>query len=207
MKLMEMRECAAETPAHFIKVMPDVPFSEDDIIVEFVPKSKMVQRYLALREICCPMRVWNDGKEKQLATEVRGNAIIGKTKSAVIVRIDYRLPESVLRTVMFHEYMHIFCAKTEVDGEHFIDVYGTGLTFDDDDIIDFGYRFRSEFVAQYYALKHTESRKPPFAAVQDFIFDCMVDVEVGNTGAGSNFAQTCARLMTCADFDDILVRL
>jgi hypothetical protein len=108
---------------------------------------------------------------------------------------------------MFHEYMHIFCAETEVDGEHFIDVYGTGLTFDDDDVIDFGYRFWSEFVAQYYALKHTESRKPPFAAVQDFIFDCMVDVEVGNTGAGPNYAQACARLMTCADFDDILVRL
>jgi hypothetical protein len=71
------------------------------------------------------MRAWNDGKEKHLSAEVGGNAIIGKTKSAVIVRIDYRLPESVLRTVMFHEYMHIFCAKMEVDGEHFIDVYGT----------------------------------------------------------------------------------
>jgi hypothetical protein len=42
MKLMEMRECTAETLAHFIKVMPDAPFSDDDIIGEFVPKSKMV---------------------------------------------------------------------------------------------------------------------------------------------------------------------
>ncbi len=32
----DVKACAAETLAHFIEVMPDVPFEQDDIIIEFV---------------------------------------------------------------------------------------------------------------------------------------------------------------------------
>jgi hypothetical protein len=35
-----------------------------------------------------------------------------------------------LKEVIFHELTHIFCAKTEMDGEHFIDIYDDGATFD-----------------------------------------------------------------------------
>jgi hypothetical protein len=204
MKVTEMRAIAQSTLADFIQVMPDVSFGANDIIVEFVQKNKLVERFKVLCEICCPRRILNESQEAELATGVRANAIIGEERSAVIVRIDYKLPEQGLQTVMFHEFMHIYCAKTEVDGEHFIDIFGNGLTIDDDDTVDAGYHLWSEFVAQYFALIHTEDSKPMYRMAQELIFDYICEVVGGNNLAKSSLAQTYARLMNCSDFEKVL---
>jgi hypothetical protein len=203
MKVTEMQGIAQETFADFIRVMPDVPFGTDDIIIEFVPKSKLVERFKALCGICCPRRILNESQEAELAAGVRGNAIIGEEKSAVIIRVDYKLPEQALRIVMFHEFMHIYCAKTEVDGEHFIDIYGNGLTIDDDDYVDAGYHLWSEFIAQYYALLHTGTKSHSFDMAQGLIFDYISKVVSGNLSAKDCLAQTYAYLITCSDFEEV----
>ncbi|GHU59685.1 hypothetical protein AGMMS49975_27520 [Clostridia bacterium] len=138
---------------------------------------------------------------------MRGNAIIGADKSAVIIRVDYKLPEEALREVMLHEFTHIFCAKNEVDGEHFIDIYGNGLTIDDDDYVDAGYHLWSEFIAQHYALIHCETAKPSFERAHDFIFDNICKVVAGTASAKDCLAQTYAHLYNCSDFEEILSRI
>ena len=53
------------------------------------------------------------------------NAIIGREKSAVLVRVNSKNCEQEWRQIIFHELMHIFRAKSEMDEEHFIDIYGS----------------------------------------------------------------------------------
>ncbi|GHV42743.1 hypothetical protein FACS189490_12360 [Clostridia bacterium] len=207
MKIAEMKTVAQETLADFIRVMPDVPFTMNDIIIEFAQKGKLVERFAALCAVCCPRRVLNEAQQQNLSETVRGNAIIGEDKSAVIFRVDYKLPEEALREVMLHEFMHIFCAKNEVDGEHFIDIYGNGLTIDDDDYADAGYHLWSEFIAQHYAMVHCETMEPSFEMAQGFIFDYICEVVVGKVSAKDNLAQVFARLLNCSDFEEVLARI
>ena len=44
MTITEMQSCAAETLSYFMMTMPDVPFTEDDIVIEFTKKNNMAER-------------------------------------------------------------------------------------------------------------------------------------------------------------------
>jgi len=121
MKLNEMHACVAETLAYFIASMQDVPFSPEDIVIEFVKKANMAKR---ARELCALYvldKIINDTQAQQFVTSIAANALIGREKSAVIAKADYKLNKQELRMILFHELTHIYCAKLEMDdGEHFV---------------------------------------------------------------------------------------
>ena len=127
MTLNEMQACAAETLTYFIQTMPDVPFTEDDIVIEFAKKDDMANRAKALCAIYKPDKVINESQARQLNNSIAANALTGRDKSAVIVRINPKNKERDWREILFHEFMHIFCAKLEMDGEHFGSVYKVAI--------------------------------------------------------------------------------
>ena len=146
--------CAKETLARFIRVMPDVPFSADDIHFEFVTKDTIYERFKALCAELSPRRKVPEKHRRDLEEDLSGVAIIGKSKSAVLLRVDCELPEAEFISTIAHELAHIYCAKKEIDGDHFIDVYGTGCLIgdiEDTDGISIGYTAWSETIANYIA--------------------------------------------------------
>ncbi len=128
MTLSEMKTIAAETLAHFIRTMPDVPFAGDDVIIEFAYKGKMAERARIFCEKYVPDKIINEPQAKDLESKVDANALIGRFKSAIVARIDRQKDADSWKFIIFHELMHIYCSKLEMDGEHFIDIYGSGTT-------------------------------------------------------------------------------
>jgi len=161
--------------------MPDAPFTADDIVIEFVPRKQMAERAAALCEQYVPDRHINESQAKQLVNTIAGNALIGREKSVVIAFIDYKASRRWIREMMFHEFTHIYCAKMEMDGEHFIDIYGSGTTPENPDMTSAertydgflvsGHYVWSEFMAQYYALLHTAQRG--YRIVKGKCFQCV----------------------------------
>jgi hypothetical protein len=177
MTLQEMKTCAAKTLTFFMQTMPDVPFAEDGIIIEFAKRKDMANQAKALCARYIPDKKINETQAWELNNTIAANALTGKTKSAVIARIDYKKTKKDWRMVFFHEFMHIYCAKTEMDGEHFIDVYGSGHTPDEepenkiyDGTINAGYVVWSEFIAQYYALIKISGDTYDFPDVMDYVY-------------------------------------
>ena len=215
MTLYEMKTCAAETLSHFMRTMPNVPFVENDIIIEFVTQDKIVEKYMELQSKYAPEHIINDSQIQDLANNVFANALIGRKKSAVVVCIDPTLTKADMRRNLFHEYMHIFCAKTEIDGEHFIDIYGTGATketksFDAnyDGYISAGYKLWSEFIANYYAIKHTDNRIYTFKEAQPSIEMICNEVTNENLIESKNaFAYPCSYMFNCIDIDLVITKL
>lgn len=191
MKLAEMKSVAAYTLAYFLEVMPDVPFTTDDIVIEFAPASKMAERARALCHTFSPEKTINECQAEELNTTITANALVGKEKSAIIARTDYRLSKQEWRAIFFHELMHIFCAKLEMDGEHFIDVFGSSTTPEKpnmtpaettyDGFLVAGHIIWSEFIAQYYTLLYTETRHPKVAQVSEYINEMLYAVERTDT--------------------------
>jgi hypothetical protein len=218
MTVKEMQACADETLDYFLEVMPDAPFGVEDIIVEFVPKSKMAERAKALCALYVPDKIINDSQAEQFENSIAGNALIGKEKSAVIMRLNYRTDYQQLRTLLFHEFTHIYCAKTEMDGKHFIDIYGSGTTPENpnmtpeeaayDGQLVMGHHVWSEFIAQYYALIHTVDGVYSFDNVADFTIHFLSEVtQDARELSMDSFAQVCAHLLSCCDADEILENL
>ena len=176
MTLNEMKDCAAETLSFFIQVMPEVPFTADDIIIEFAQKKDMADRAKALCKKYCPEKIINESQFRQLTESIAANALIGRVKSAVIVRINYKIDRHNWRKIFFHEFAHIYCTKLEMDCTHFIDIYGSGHTPDInpeneiyDGYLNAGYVVWSEFIAQYYTLKMVEINPYNSSDVKDYV--------------------------------------
>ena len=131
MTLKEMRSCAAETLYYFLEVMPYPPFTADDIVFEFAPKNKMAER---AKELCAkyvPEKIINESQVVQLNKSIAANALMGREKSAVIVRINYKDDYHNLKQLLFHELAHIYCGKLEMpESKHFIEVYGSGTSLE-----------------------------------------------------------------------------
>lgn len=215
MTVKEMKACAAETLSYFMQTMPDVPFTEDDIKFKFVHQKDMAECVKALCSECCPNKIINESQERQLAEDIAANAIIGREKSAVAVCINHKSDAQNWRRIFFHELTHIYCGKTEMDDEHFIDVYGSGRTPDEnpedkvyDGYVNAGYFIWSEFIAEYYALTKAENEKHTFAVVMDYIFSLLDEVNTSNqTNSKAPFAMACVYLLTCGDAEEILLKL
>ena len=210
--LDEVQRCANDTLFYFLETMPDVPFTHSEIIIEYVKKKGMARRARELCAIYVPDKIINESQAKQLNTSIAANALIGKEKSAVLVCSDYRATDEEWRMLFFHEFMHIFCAKTEMVGDHFIDIYGSGTTPDvdpDNKIYDgyitAGYKVWSEFIAQYYALSKACNDSYDFPDVADFVNELLSEVSVAtNELSSSSFAMACSYLLTCDDVGEIL---
>jgi hypothetical protein len=212
MKLTEMKAVAADTLTYFLEVMPEPPFVADDIIIEFASKSNLVKCVRSFCKQYAPDKTFNESQVEELENSVDANAFIGREKSAVIVRINYNLDEQSLRSEVFHELAHIFCAKREIDGDHFIDIYGSGTTPERPDM-DFmeraydgylvaGHQVWSEFIAQYYALKYTEETHPSTEQAEGYINHWLTSVGTnGVKGDKYALAFACARWLTCYDGD------
>lgn len=209
MTLKKMQACAAETLSYFMHTMPDVPFTEDDTIIEFVPKKDMVKRAKSLCAEYVPDKVLNESQVRQLANSITANALVGKEKSAVIVRIDYKQDKRDWKWILFHEFIHIFCAKSEMDGEHFIEIYGSGTTPEIPDmtheektydgLLVAGYFVWSEFIAQYYALTKAAPIKS-VADVSDYVNHLLGEVNlVSDEDSRASFAMACSTLLACRD--------
>jgi hypothetical protein len=209
MTITAMQTCAADTLQLFIKTMPDCPFIADDIVIEFAPKAKMAERTHALCEKYVPDKNINDSQASHLVTDTAGNALVGRDKSAVIFCSRIKMSVQEMRCTAFHEFTHIYCAKLEMDGEHFIDIYGSGTTperemtsteMQYDDVLVAGYFVWSEFIAQYYALKHTEQLRPTVKQMSHYIDSLIAEVgHTDNVGEKYAMAFACARLLTCTD--------
>ena len=207
-----MRTCTAETLSNFVQVMPEAPFSEDGIVFTFAKKSEMTNRALELCAQHCPERIFTESQLNQLGESIAANALIGREKSVVLIRIDSKIGKKDFRRIIAHELMHIFCAKLEMDGEHFIDIYGTGTTPDVDledktydGVIVAGYDVWTEFIAQYYALSIIDGKSSEFADVSDYITHLFHDVHVFDIDRSKgSFSMLCAYWFSCMDFEETL---
>lgn len=201
MTLPEMQSCAAETLTFFIESMPDMPFSADDIVIEFLKRKFMYKRTKMYCEMYCPEK----NISPQDLGECRATSVIGRTKSAVIFHLDRKLTAHDLRTITFHELTHIFCAKNEMDGEHFIDVFGTGTmpNLDRTDkyncTVSIGYNVWSEFIADYYSYKYIHESYD-FSQAKPFFFEYLPKIHVENP-AGSPQATSLAFASLLASSD------
>ncbi|MDL2264462.1 hypothetical protein LJC31_07415, partial [Synergistaceae bacterium OttesenSCG-928-I11] len=186
MKLKEMQSCATDTLEYFIRVMPDVPFGIDDIQIEFVTKGKILECFKSLCKLYSPDRPINEHHEYAIENRVFGNSVIGRGKSAMVLRIDYKITEHRLRRIVFHELMHIYCGKIEVDGEHFIDVFGSRHTSDPDPedrdydgYLNAGYFIWSEFIAEYTATMKATPANHTFANTAEFVLGLLNEMVIG----------------------------
>lgn len=215
MKMDEMRACATETLTFFIQTMPDVPFIESDIVFAFAKKTEMASRALEVCAQYCPEKTFTESQLHQLCESIAANALIGRAKSAVLVRTDNRIGKKDFRRIIFHELMHIFCAKLEMDDNHFIDIYGSGTTPDDDPedktydgMIVAGYDVWSEFIAQYYAIKMIDKENREFAEIAEFVTRLFHDVSVNKLEDSKKaFSMICSYWLNCTDFEETLVAL
>ena len=215
MTLDEMQTCAAETLSYFMQTMPDVPFTGNDIIIEFAKKNDMAKRAKSFCAKYVPDKIINESQTRQLNSSIAANALIGREKSAVIVRLNHKINRQKWREILFHEFMHIFCAKTEVDGVHFMDVYGNVHTPDEnpvneiyDGFLNAGYVVWEEFIAQYYALLKTKQHPYTFSDIADYAFGLLGEVSIAYDEkiAKDSFSMACAYLLTC-DGGNILSNL
>lgn len=211
MKLKEIQSCASETLALFIQAMPDVPFAENGIVIEFTPEKNYVERFEALCAQYAPDRPINDAHRYALENVSFANAIIGTGISAIVVKTDYRISYDVLKRNIFHELMHIYCGKTEMDGEHFIDVYGSGHTHDPDPedttydgYLSAGYFIWSEFIAEYFATVKTGQPIHMFADIADYVCGLLGEISMTNAESKTIFAMTSAYILTCGDIDGVI---
>ena len=210
-----MQTTAKKALADYIAMMPDVPFTEDDIIIEFAAKDKMVERAKALCALYVPDKVLNESQMWELENIIGANALIGRVKSAVLVRKNSRQNVNGLREVMYHELTHIFCGMTEMDGEHFIDIYGSGHTPDEnpenkiyDGQLNAGYVVWSEFIAQYYALRLVHKNGISSARLSGELFGLLSEVHANDiSGSKKAFAMVCSYMLACSDIDRLIERL
>ena len=207
MKLDEMQIQAEDVLTYFLQVMSEAPFTKDDIIFAFANKSEMISRALELCTKYCPELILNDSQLRHLEESVTANALIGREKSAVLFRKDSRLSKKDFRRIIFHELMHIYCAKIEMDDEHFIDIYGTGTTPDcDPDEIEYdgiivaGYVVWSEFIAHYYAIKMIDKPKYKFNEIAHNIAPLFADIHAHDLEASKgSFSMICSHWLNCVD--------
>jgi len=104
--------------------------------------------------------------------------------------------------------MHIYCAKTEADGEHFIDIYGSGRPYDEDDnILRDGYHIWSEFIADYCADKYTQSGRLTFDSCRDDILKCLDEVVIAPKDNRRDFEWACLTLLNVYEAESVINRL
>ena len=216
MTLKELQTCATDTLTYFIQTMPDVPFMEDDIVIEFAKRKDMADRAKALCGIYVPDKKINESQSEQFNKTVAANALTGREKSVILFCTDYKAPKYRFgitpRELFFHEFMHIYCAKSEVDGKHFIDIYGSGHTYDEDPEnkiydgqLNAGYVVWSEFIAHYYALQKASDDIYDFDEVRPYAYDLLCDVSLATDELSKgSFSYACAYVLNCTDIEEVL---
>jgi len=208
MNLTEIRERADKALKYFFETMPDIPFGMDDIIFDFAPPTRMAARYKALCASYRPKEIILPEHEEQLANGTGGQAIIGEGKSAILICTKQPLLKANIRRIIFHELMHIYCAKTETDGEHFVDIYGSGSPYDgSDEILCDGYFIWSEFIADYISYEKTESGKSVFEyGCRDDVIRCIDEVVMG-IDSRRDFEWACLNILTATEPEKIIARI
>jgi hypothetical protein len=104
--------------------------------------------------------------------------------------------------------MHIYCAKTETDGKHFVDIYGSGKPYDEsnEDLCD-GYFIWSEFIADYISLEKTTSGKSVFEyGCRDDVLGCLDEVIAGDDSRRA-FEWACINILTASEPEKIISRI
>lgn len=153
MSEIDVKICAEKALALFCEKMLNLPFSENDIVIELLPQKNFFNRLKELSAELSPRSEIPEAHRKRFEDNMSAVAVIGPSKSAVLINQDYCTSENDLMHIVAHELAHIYCAKTEVDGEHFIDIYGNCSLVDaGDDVDSIGYAVWSETIAEYIAI-------------------------------------------------------
>jgi hypothetical protein len=210
-----MKICAADTLKFFIEVILDVPFTENDIVFEYAKKNDMAKKALELCAVHCPEKVFTDTQLQQLNESIAANALIGREKSVVLIRLNSKQSKKDFKRMIFHELVHIFCGKVEMDGEHFIDIYGTGVTPDIapenqiyDGLLSAGYTVWEEFIAHYYAIKMIDKEIFAFSRIADGVFHSLPHINALNfEGSKGDFSFMCSYWFNCNDLEKSLGKL
>jgi hypothetical protein len=111
--------------------------------------------------------------------------------------------------------MHIFCGKLEMDGEHFINIYGSRTTPEvapeyktHDGIIVAGYTVWTEFIAQYYAIKLVDNKPYTFDSAAKYITHLLLEVNGRNLEESKgSFSMACACWFNCTDLEETIADL
>jgi hypothetical protein len=104
--------------------------------------------------------------------------------------------------------MHIYCAKTETDGNHFVDIYGSGNPYDEssEDLCD-GYFIWSEFIADYISHEKTINGKSVFEyGCRDDVCQWLDEVIVGDDSRRV-FEWACINILTASEPEKIISRI
>jgi len=205
MTITELNAVAAETLDYFLEVMPDCPFTADDIEFAFATKAKMVETYKELAAKYKEDVKLNPAREVELRDAINGNALIGRNKSGVLIFKHSRNTREEIRSIVIHELAHIYCGKQEGLDSVF-NTYGDGNTYDDnpveklyDGAITAGHTIWSEFIAEYYALKHTFP-KYKLSLMTSQIAEMLEMVSIANfQHSKSPYAYACARFLNATD--------
>jgi len=126
---------------------------------------------------------------------------------AILICTNQPLLKANLRYIIFHELIHIFCAKVEVEGKHFFDIYGSETPYEIDEVLHDGYYIWSEFIADYYALKYTRSGQFTFESVRNNIIKCLDKDITAPKDYRRDFVWACLDLITMYEAESILNRI
>ena len=213
MKLEEMKVCAADTLKFFIETMPDVPFTADDVVFVFAKEADLAKRAVELCAEYCPDKILNESQLQNLEESILANALIGREKSAVLIRLT-TLNKKAFRQLIIHELTHIFCGKLE-GSKGFIDIYGSGTAYEKnpedkthDGIIVAGHDVWSEFIAQYYAVKLIDTDPFTFEDIAHNVHQSLLKVNVLRlVESKKDFSWLCSYWFNCEDFEESLAEL
>ena len=92
--------------------------------------------------------------------------------------------------------------------KHFIDIYGSGDPYENDEVLRDGYYIWSEFIADYYADKYTINGQFSFESVRDDIRQCLYkDITAGGKDNRRDFEWACLSLLTLSDTESVINRI
>ena len=196
---------------YFIDSMPKVPFSREDVIVEFFTLDNAIERYVSLCQQYFPRKLdRKDYLNGELFEDAAAMALVGKEKVGMLFRSDLQDSATDFRHGVLHELAHIYCLLREMPrDEHFIDIY-LGCTPEtdfltaeerqEDGILSAGYAIWCEFIADYIAvLLDAEGFEHDFRSGASYMSEMLNGLGIGiptSKRAMSNFLVT---IMTCSD--------
>lgn len=195
----------------FIAHMPLVPFSKDDIVVEFFTLRDANERYVRLCKQYFPRKLDGRGfQEAEIFDDAAVMALVGEKKVGIFIRSDLKVNEADFRHEMLHELAHIFCVLNEMpERDHFIDIYlgctpdvdfPTSAARQEDGIISAGYEVWREFIADYIALKlDPKGYEHDFRSAVPYMKRMLEQVSAYKPVSKRCISNLLVTLMTCSD--------
>lgn len=214
----EMLTIIDDTIDTFIDGMPLVPFSKDDVVVDFFTLQTANERYVKFCQRYFPRKL--DGRDYQnaeLYDDAAAMAMVGEEKVGLMFRSDLWESTADFRHSVFHELAHIYCLLCEMPrSEHFIDIYlgctpetdfSTPEERQEDGMVSAGYEIWREFIADYIAiLLDSEGFEHDFRSGAQYMREMLKGVGCGKPMSKRAMSNFLVAVMTCSDVDNAVKR-